>query len=166
MHSGERKLLYDIIDQDEDIKGLVGGIYRAEQDTNRLHKHQGVAVATDRRVIFLDKGILGSSDVSQMPYRSIEGVTHSTGMMFGGVQITGMGMAGWRIENVKPKTSAQPFADTVRLLVEEQHAQSTPKTMAAPASEADELRKWADLLDQNIITQEDFNAKKRQLLGL
>ena len=60
MHSGERKMLYDILDQDEDIRGLVGGTYRAEQDTNRLHKHSGIAVATNKRIIFLDKGLLGS----------------------------------------------------------------------------------------------------------
>ena len=53
--------------------------YRAEQDTNRMHKHRGVAVATSKRVIFLDKGVFGSEEVSQMLYTSVEGVTHSAG---------------------------------------------------------------------------------------
>tara|TARA_B100000212_G_C27331239_1_gene514730 strand:+ start:575 stop:841 length:267 start_codon:yes stop_codon:yes gene_type:complete len=33
-------------------------------------------------------------------------------------------------------------------------------------SEADELKKFADLKDQGIITEEEFNAKKKQILGL
>ena len=33
-------------------------------------------------------------------------------------------------------------------------------------SSADELKKYKDLLDQGIITQEEFDTKKKQLLGL
>ena len=33
-------------------------------------------------------------------------------------------------------------------------------------SEADEIRKYKNLLDEGIITQEEFKAKKKQLLGL
>lgn len=35
-----------------------------------------------------------------------------------------------------------------------------------PQSNADELKKYKDLLDSGIITQEEFNAKKKQLLGV
>ena len=33
-------------------------------------------------------------------------------------------------------------------------------------SGADELKKYKELLDMNIITQEEFNAKKKEILGL
>ena len=33
-------------------------------------------------------------------------------------------------------------------------------------SAADELKKYKDLLDSGVITQEEFDAKKKQLLGL
>lgn len=36
----------------------------------------------------------------------------------------------------------------------------------AAFSEADELKKFKDLLDNGIISQEEFDAKKKQLLGL
>lgn len=35
-----------------------------------------------------------------------------------------------------------------------------------PLSAADELKKFKELLDSGIITQEEFDAKKKQLLGL
>ena len=45
--------------------------------------------------------------------------------------------------------------------------QSTPQyTPAQPAAAADELKKWKDLLDQGAITEEEYNTKKQQLLGL
>ena len=35
-----------------------------------------------------------------------------------------------------------------------------------PASHADELKKYKELLDSGVISQEEFDAKKKQLLGL
>lgn len=37
---------------------------------------------------------------------------------------------------------------------------------SAPVSNADEIRKYKELLDDGIISQEEFDAKKRQLLDL
>ncbi len=39
-------------------------------------------------------------------------------------------------------------------------------TGATVSSEADEILKFKELLDKGIITQEEFDAKKKQLLGL
>lgn len=49
-----------------------------------------------------------------------------------------------------------------------QYSLDTPKPeeKGVLSSSADELRKWKQLLDDGIITQEDFEAKKTQLLGL
>jgi len=38
--------------------------------------------------------------------------------------------------------------------------------MAQPATPADEIRKYKQLLDDGIITQEEFDIKKKELLGL
>ena len=52
----------------------------------------------------------------------------------------------------------------------QQNTETTQKTVvvptAAPTSTADELKKFKDLLDAGIITQEEFDEKKKQLLGL
>ena len=37
---------------------------------------------------------------------------------------------------------------------------------AAPQSDADELKKYKELLDSGVITQEEFDAKKKQIPGL
>ena len=167
IHRGERKMLYDVLDEEgEGIEALVGGTYRAEQDTNRLHRHQGVAVATSKRVLFLDKGILGSKEVSEIPYRSIEAITHSTGMFYGGIQIMGLGRASFRIEDVRPKESAKQFADCVRSLVESLHAEDSHRSTqnVSATSLTEELGKLAVLFRDGSITQSEFDEAKRQLL--
>ena len=39
-------------------------------------------------------------------------------------------------------------------------------TVVQPVSTADELKKFKELLDMGAITQEEFEAKKKELLGL
>ena len=56
-----------------------------------------------------------------------------------------------------------------KLLVERQSkptAATTTIKQEIPQSNADELKKYKDLLDGGIISQEEFDAKKKQLLGL
>lgn len=54
------------------------------------------------------------------------------------------------------------------LLIERQ-SKTAPVSAAKPEisqSNADELKKYKDLLDSGVISQEEFDAKKKQLLGL
>ena len=54
------------------------------------------------------------------------------------------------------------------LLAEQQDAAGSAPIdkQNTPASNADELKKYKDLLDSGVITQEEFDAKKKQLLRL
>ena len=52
-----------------------------------------------------------------------------------------------------------------KLLIERQEKKSS-SIIAPSISHADELKKYKDLLDNGIITQEEYDAKKKQLLGL
>lgn len=45
-------------------------------------------------------------------------------------------------------------------------AKNAPAAPAAAPSAADELKKFKELLDMGVISQEEFDAKKKQLLGL
>ena len=51
------------------------------------------------------------------------------------------------------------------LLIERQKSNSDP-IVDTKNSTADELKKYKELLDSNVITQEEFEAKKKQLLGI
>ena len=163
--SGERRMLYDVLDEDESIESLVGGTFR--QDTHRLHKHKGIAVATSKRLMFLDKGVFGSTETMEMPYRNVEAITYSTGLMAGGIQVTGRGMASFRLEDVFQKDSLRPFADCVRNHAEAgENPVKDAETETSTGSSLDEIERLAQFLERGIITQAEFDAKKKQLLGV
>ena len=66
------------------------------------------------------------------------------------------------------KNSAEVHKCVSDLLVERQGKQTetTIIKQELPQSNADELKKYKELLDQGVLTQEEFDAKKKQLLGL
>ena len=55
-----------------------------------------------------------------------------------------------------------------KLLLERQNKTASVTTIKQeiPQSNADELKKYKNLLDSGVITQEEFDSKKKQLLGL
>ena len=59
-------------------------------------------------------------------------------------------------------------AEISKLLVNRQDKPVTTTTIKQEPSQsdADELKKYKELLDMGVITQEEFDAKKKQLLGL
>ena len=86
-------MLYDLLEDDEHLEALVGGMLGPDmQATGGVTKifrgggggagslHKGVGVATDRRAIFLDKGI-PPTELAEMPYASIESTSYSTGII-------------------------------------------------------------------------------------
>ena len=51
--------------------------------------------------------------------------------------------------------------------MERQHSEKQSDTQSNNStSNADELKKYKELFDGGVITQEEFDAKKKQLLGL
>ena len=62
--------------------------------------------------------------------------------------------------------NAKEISDVVNELLRERQSNHGQATVINSASSADELKKYKDLLDSGIITQEEFDAKKKQLLGL
>lgn len=87
--------------------------------------------------------------------------------IFNGVGVTTSSGA---IKFLMIKNSEEIHATISKLLLERQNKKEDfAKTVAKeenPHSNADELKKYKELLDMGVITQEEFDAKKKQLLGL
>lgn len=65
--------------------------------------------------------------------------------------------------------NADEIHKAISALLIERQSKSTPAQVIqqeVPQSNADELKKYKDLLDSGVISQEEFDAKKKQLLGL
>lgn len=69
--------------------------------------------------------------------------------------------------NADKNAEAQKICEYINNKLREiKTAKTAPVVQAAPVSSADELKKFKELLDMGIISQEEFDAKKKQLLGL
>lgn len=49
---------------------------------------------------------------------------------------------------------------------EDQEIEAAPAPAGSPSSDLDQLQKLADLRDQGVLTDAEFEAKKKQILGL
>ena len=85
--------------------------------------------------------------------------------LFKGVRVS---TSSGKISFLAIKNATEIYQAINNLLVERQ--KSKPKTetttIVQNSDEADMLKKYKDLLDSGVITQEEFDAKKKQLLGL
>ncbi len=115
---------------------------------------------TDKRVY----GKVAWGKRVDLPLDSISST--ATVSLFRGVAVA---TSSGRIKFLMVKNSAEIFEKVNALLVERQKKQNeaAPVQPSAPAvSNADELKKFKELLDSGVITQEEFDAKKKELLGL
>ncbi|MGR5979483.1 SHOCT domain-containing protein [Bacillus cereus] len=60
----------------------------------------------------------------------------------------------------------QKMAEEIKTYIEGILSNKGQTQVAATTSGADEILKYKELLDQGIITEEEFQAKKKQLLGI
>ena len=67
--------------------------------------------------------------------------------------------------SIQSNDKMNEVADYIRSKIEETK-NSTSQTVIHKVSAADEIKQFKELLDMGIISQEEFDAKKKQLLGL
>lgn len=96
-----------------------------------------------------------------LPIDSISSVGTS---MFGGVDV---GTSSGRIHFKLVKNKDEIHSAISKLLIERQQTEKNETAQQnKKSSNADELKKYMELLDSGIITQEEFEQKKNQLLDL
>ena len=66
------------------------------------------------------------------------------------------------------KNADEVYSAMNNVLIERQQKKEKPAAtvISQQSDEADQLKKYKDLLDSGVISQEEFDAKKKQLLGL
>ena len=142
-------------------------------------------IGTDSRVFVCKPGFMAGAtfgaEITNWSYRNLVGVQMHKGMISGSVVLQAPGQTGkktsyWGQKEDDPlkAPNAIPVAgewDHVRagvatlsdLINQAQAVQAPP--VAAPVSVADELRKLAELRDQGVLTEEEFQAAKGRMLA-
>ena len=87
-----------------------------------------------------------------------------TGMVFGEIEIDAAGNRS-KIQNMD-KTIARELADWIRNRIQTRATSSPAPAAAAALDPIEQIARLAKLKDAGAITEEEFAAKKKQLLGL
>lgn len=154
---GEIKHLPSILWEDEFPLQITSGWYNGGNS---------LLVATDRRVILIDKGVI-TLKVEDFHYANITSVESRKGFGLGEMTIF---VAGNKEQITQvPNDQVLVVADFIRNKVHELKTPSPPPPALAPApaptSVVDELLKFSELLEKGLISQEEFDAQKAKLLG-
>ena len=98
----EIKELPSILWDDEQVEHLVQGYY---------NRSSGLLVATNKRLIFIDKGWLVGLRVEDFPYDKISSMQYKTGFLMGEITIYTSGIRPKynRLRRSKCEISANPF---------------------------------------------------------
>lgn len=115
---------------------------------------------TDKRVY----GKVAFGKRVDLPVDSVSAT--STISLFKGVSVS---TSSGKISFLAIKNANEVYEIINNLLVNRQKEKNQnigTTTVVQNSDEADKLKKYKDLLDSGVITQEEFDAKKKQLLGL
>ena len=151
------------LDEGEDVVSAVQGTYEtkiAGNDTVR----KGAFIATDRRLVFYAKKLTGY-DLESYPYDHISSIETGKGMM--GHQITFFASGNKvHMKWIDAKQDVPGFISTVRARMKGGAGDGAAAVASSEPDVSDQIRKLAQLRDEGLVTDEEFQAKKAQLLGL
>lgn len=120
---------------------------------------------TNKRVLFLDKGMFFGCKQLEIPLEKINSIEAKKGLFLGSIAIWD-GASVMKIDQVQKK-ALQPFVTAVNTAREGCKKQfSSPSVVPVENDYIDQLEKLAELKEKGIITQEEFETKKKQILGL
>jgi hypothetical protein len=152
-----------------EIKRLTGHLWEGEtveqMTTGTYGKGTGLVALTDRRLLFIHEGVMSHSS-EDFPMDKVSSVQWSAGMMTGEIVIFASGNKS-EIKMVN-KDDGKEIVDTIRHRISAQSdAPASPaNSTTAPADPIEQLKKLGELRDAGILTPEEFDAKKADLLKL
>ncbi len=151
----EIKALPKYIDESEQIQYVASGL---------TGENSILLVLTDERMIFLDKGIAYGIRKTEIPLDKINSVSYEKGMLTSTLKMF-TGAAPVEIRSI-PNSSIEPLTAAINKEIKRSKQPKTVILNNAATSVADEIRNFKSLLDDGIISQAEFDEKKKELLGL
>lgn len=155
-------LIENSLNSGEDVLFVFEGLHNYQSAA----KHDGnfAYAVTNKRFIMAQKKLLGET-VQSVSLENVNDITFTSGVALGVVTVDTIKE---KFNVAIDKKQAKNISDRLHaLLTELKDQKCTPASVASAApSDTDQLFKLKDLLDAGILTQEEFDAKKKQLLGL
>lgn len=155
-------LIANSLDTGEEVLMCFIGLHNYVSATK--HDSNYAYAVTNKRIIMAQKKLIGES-IQTVSLDNINDITFTSGFVFGVVTIDTIKE---KFNVAVDKAQAKNISDKLHTLLLDLKKQSSaaPAPVSAAASEYDQLIKLKELLDAGILTQEEFDAKKKQILGL
>ena len=149
----EIRALPEILEHGESIKAITSGL---------MNNATWLAVCTDRRIIFLNRGMFYGLRQIQIPLDRIQAIDHEFTIFFGSIRVWD-GASAFTISMVL-KGSILPFVKVTQEQL--QIVRNLTKKSAQPLANdiASQLERLAALKDKGHLSEEEFQAQKRKLL--
>lgn len=151
----EVNYLPKVLDDTETIKYACSGV---------LDGHTWLVVCTNARLIFLNRNMIVGMDQKDIPLSVINAVTYTKQIVSGTISVTN-GANVTAVEKIN-SVAAPIMAKTIREEMTKIKEPIQSHIIEQAPDVPDEIRKYKQLLDDEIITQEEFDAKKKELLNL
>lgn len=151
----ELNYLPEILMDQEQVLGFTSGL---------MDNNTWLITLTDRRIIFLDKGMLYGLKQSVVDLEKVNAVSGNTGLFFGDITITD-GAIDRKITNVLKKT-VKNFTNKVQDALEARKSAHQPvyHTEEKELDPYEQLEKIAGLKDKGILSEEEFDIQKKKIL--
>lgn len=161
--------LVNVLDSNEKLIAIAEGKYL-------YNSLEGILVSTERRIIFIDKKLLGSVTEDEFPHHKIASVQHSYGLISSELKLfTRDGIkAEFKLYN---RNAAKNFYESIQSYINrpqnssvvemQKYNQSTEEISKKDETIAifDKLEKLGKLRESGILTNEEFEEQKKKLLG-
>lgn len=140
--------------------GLHNYISMTKHDSNFAY------AVTNKRIIMAQKKIIGEN-FQTVSFENVNDITFTSGLAFGILTIDTFKE---KFNIALDKISAKKISEQVHSVFDDirnkSKIESSNTNSYNVVSSADEIKKFKELLDAGAITQEEFDAKKKQLLGV
>ncbi len=121
----------------------------------------------DSKICITNKKVYGKTlfgKIVDIPIDSISSVAVTNPLLQGISVSSSSGKISFYL--IANKDEAYKIISDLLINRQDEKEKVAPQTIEIKSDEADQLKKYKDLLDSGVITQEEFDAKKKQLLGL
>ena len=129
-------------------------------------KNGALLVATDRRVIMTRKSWTGRRQTGSFGYQQIASVERMKNMWGAFIVINAAGVPGAQLTNTFPISlfGAGDTGQAVAVIQSHLYAPTAPSTQAGPANIPEQIAALAQLRDTGVLTPNEFEVKKADLL--
>ena len=157
---------------DEDVvcAMFIGTVYDGKTVVVNGAGGLGALFVTNKRIIYGRKAglLMGGTKIKAINIDDGTDVTSSDfGIMSGRIIInTKNEQCSFEVGKNNASKIFAMISNAIQDILEKRQSTQAATTIVQASSPAEELKKFKELLDMGIITQEEFDAKKKQLLGL